>query len=76
MADDHVQQPRSSWPYGVALPHRYTSRYGRYQALGGLVDLAEDARAYAGSEPLRDVERFLALRLAFNQIHKEGVAGK
>ena len=75
MADDDVQQPRSSWPYGGALPHRYSSHYGQYQALGGLVDVAEDARAYAGSEPLRDVERFLALSLAFDQIHKEGVAG-
>ena len=73
---DHDQQPRSSWPYGAALPHRYRSRYGRYQALGSLVDVAEDARAYAGSEPPRDVERSLARRLAFDQIHKEGVAGK
>lgn len=76
MTDDHVQQPRSGWPNCVASPHRYTSCYGRYQTLGGLVDVAEDARAYAGSEPLRDVERFRALRLAFNQIHKEGVGGK
>jgi hypothetical protein len=75
MADDDVQQPRSSWPYGVALPHRYSSHYEQYQALGGLVDVADDARAYAGPEPLRDVERFLALSLAFDQIHKEGVAG-
>lgn len=75
MADDHIQQPRSIWPYGVALPHRYSSHYGQYQALGGLVDVAEDAQAYAGSEPLRDVERFLALSLAFDQIHKENVAG-
>ena len=75
MTDDDVQQPRSSWPYGIALPHRYSSHYGQYRALGGLVDVTDDARAYAGPEPLRDLERFLALSLAFDQIHKEGVAG-
>ena len=58
VADDALPA-RSSWPYGVALPHRYSAHYEQYQALGGLVDVAEDARAYAGSEPLRDVERFL-----------------
>ena len=75
MTDDDVQQPRSGWPYGIALPHRYSSHYGQYRALGGLVDVTDDARAYAGPEPLRDLERFLALSLAFDQIHKEGVAG-
>ena len=75
MTDNDVRQPRANWPYGGALPHRYSSHYEQYQLLGGLVDVADDARAYAGPEPLRDVERFLALSLAFDQIRKEGVAG-
>ena len=64
MADIDVRKPRANWPYGVALPHRYRSHDEQCQVLSGLVDVADDARAYAGSEPLRDVARFLALSLA------------
>jgi hypothetical protein len=39
------------------------------------VDVAGDAQAYAGNEPIRDVERFMFLSLAFDQIHKEGLQG-
>lgn len=66
---------RTPWPYGVGIPQRFGARYDRYQQLGGLVDVTEDARAYAGSEPLRDVERLIFLSLAFDQIHKEGLQG-
>lgn len=66
---------RTPWPFGTALPQRFGIHYQRYQQLGGLVDVTEDARAYAGLEQLRDVERLMFLSLAFDQIHKEGLEG-
>ena len=66
---------RAPWPYGIGIPQRFTERYERYQQLGGLVDITEDARAYAGAGPLRDAERLVFLSLVFDQIHKEGLEG-
>ena len=67
MTDNDVQKPRASWPYGVALPHRYSPHYEQYQVLGGLVDVADDPRAFAGAEPLRNLERILAASPALSQ---------
>lgn len=66
---------KAGWPYGIGIPQRYSARYERYQQLGGLIDVAADAQAYAGNEAIRDVERFVFLSLAFDQIHKEGLDG-
>ena len=75
MADDPPSPSKASWPYDIAIPQRFSARYQRYLQLGGLVEVAEDARAYAGVEPLRDVERLMFFSLAFDQIHKEGLEG-
>jgi hypothetical protein len=75
MADNVPPPAKAGWPYSIGIPQRFSSRYEQYQQLGGLVDIADDARAYAGDEPIRDVERFVFLSLAFDQIHKEGLKG-
>src|SRR5690242_7318724 len=68
-------QSRSPWPYRIAIPQRFSSNYKRYQQLGGLIDIADDAGAYSGDKPLQDIERLMFLSLAFDQIHKEGIDG-
>ena len=60
---------------GVAVPQRYSVNYRRYRDLGGLVELPEDATAFAGGERLQDAERFFFLSLVFDQIRKESVEG-
>jgi Macrocin-O-methyltransferase (TylF) len=75
MAEESSPLPHAPWPYGVPIPQRFSSKYQRYQQLGGIVDVTEDARAYAGEAPLRDVERLMFLSLAIDQIHKEGLEG-
>jgi O-methyltransferase len=75
MADNTSLTAKAPWPHSIGIPQRFGAKYGRYQQLGGLVDVTEDAQAYAGAEPIRDVERFMFLSLAFDQIHKEGVEG-
>lgn len=75
MADNVPPPAKAGWPYGGGIPQRFSARYDRYQQLGGLVDIAADGQAYAGQEPIRDVERFVFLSLAFDQIHKEGLEG-
>ena len=75
MADDASPAPRAPWPHSSSLPQRFSTKYERYQQLGGLVDVTDDASAYAGKEPVRDIERFIFLSLAFDQIHKEGLEG-
>jgi hypothetical protein len=75
MSSDSSSSSRVPWPYNIGIPQRFSARYERYQKLGGLVDVTDDARAYAGDEPLRDVERLMFLSLAFDQIHKEGLEG-
>jgi hypothetical protein len=62
-------------PFDGPIPQRFSSAYRRYQELGGLVDIEDDARAYAGDEPLWDVERLMFLSLAFDQICKEQLEG-
>jgi Macrocin-O-methyltransferase (TylF) len=75
MPNDSSSASKAPWPYRIGIPQRFSAKYPRYQQLGGLVDVAEDARAYAGEEPIRDVERFIFLSLAFDQIHKERLEG-
>ena len=75
MPNDSSSPLRAPWPHRIGIPQRFSARYERYQQLGGLVDVTDDARAYAGQEPLRDVERLMFLSLAFDQIHKEGLEG-
>ena len=72
---DPMSSSKEPWPYNIGIPQRFTAKYQRYLQLGGLVDVTGDARAYAGDEPLRDVERLMFLSLAFDQIHKEGLEG-
>jgi len=63
------------WPYGGPLPQRLSLQYARYRQRGGLLDVLADAQAYAEQGKLADKERFLFLSLAFDQIHKEALAG-
>lgn len=63
------------WPYGGAIPQRFSTNYRRYKERGGLVELAEDAEAYAGARPIEDVPRLMFLNLVFDQIRKEGIRG-
>ncbi len=74
MADD-LPAFRAPWPHNIPIPQRFSAMYQRYLRLGGLIDVTEDARAYAGEGPLRDIERLMFLSLAFDQIHKEGLEG-
>ena len=62
-------------PFDGPIPQRFSAGYRRYRELGGLVDIDDDARAYAGDEPLWDVERLMFLSLAFDQICKEQLEG-
>jgi O-methyltransferase len=66
---------KAPWPHSIGIPQHFTAGYQRYLELGGLVDVTDDARAYAGDKPLRDVERLIFLSLAFDQIHKESLQG-
>ncbi len=75
MSDDSPASSRAPWPHRGAIPHRYFGNYQRYQALGGLAEVTEDAAAFAGAEPFGDIARFMFFCLAFDQIHKEGVEG-
>jgi hypothetical protein len=70
---DQSSTPRPRWPAGHTIPQRYLSE--RYQQQGGLVQVADDAAAFAGNKPLEDVARFMFLSLAFDQIHNEGLEG-
>lgn len=63
------------WPYGGAIPQRFSTNYHRYKDRGGQVDVAEDAEAYAGNKPITDVPRLMFFNLIFDQIRKEGVLG-
>ncbi len=63
------------WPYDGAIPQRFSTNYRRYKERGGLVELAEDAEAYAGARPIEDVPRLMFLNLIFDQIRKEGICG-
>lgn len=67
--------PVPGWRHGGPVPLRLGARYARYRERGGLLDIAADADAYAGPGSFSDRERFLFLSLAFDQIHKEGLAG-
>jgi hypothetical protein len=75
MPDAIPAAPPKPWPYPGTVPQRFSSTYAKYLARGGLIDVVEDARAYVGDGPMQDVERFMFLSLAFDQIHKEGLAG-
>jgi hypothetical protein len=75
MADETSSPARAPWPFKVGIPQRFSLKYQRYQQLGGLVDVTEDAQAYAGEEPLHDIERLMFLSLTFDQVHKEGLGG-
>jgi hypothetical protein len=75
VANDSPVSFRAPWPHRGAIPHRYFGNYQRYQALGGLAEVTEDAAAYAGVEPFGDIARFMFFCLAFDQIHKEAVEG-
>jgi hypothetical protein len=61
--------------YGVTLPERLSTNYERYRKRGGLLDVDEDTNCYATFGKLPDPNRFVFLSLAFDQIHKEEVAG-
>jgi Macrocin-O-methyltransferase (TylF) len=75
MSDDSALPARKPWPYGGAIPERFSDNYELYQRQGGLVAITEDAAAFAGDKPLGDVARFVFFSLAFDQIHKEGIDG-
>jgi hypothetical protein len=68
-------QAKPQWPQGGPLPQRLSSNYARYRERGGLIDVTEDSRAYAGADKVLDKERFVFLSLAFDQIAREGLAG-
>lgn len=63
------------WPYPVAIPQRYRNHQARYLERGGLVDVIDDAKAFAADGPLGDTERFVFFCLALDQIQKEGIGG-
>jgi hypothetical protein len=75
MSNDSPVSSRAPWPHRGAVPHRYFGNYQRYQVLGGLAEITEDAAAFAGTEPFGDIARFMFFCLAFDQIHKEGIEG-
>jgi len=68
-------QAKPQWPQGGPLPQRLSSNYARYRERGGLIEVTEDSRAYAGADKVLDKERFVFLSLAFDQIAREGLAG-
>ena len=57
------------------LPQRYTSNYAKYRQRGGLIEVADDAAAFAGDRAPEDVPRLTFLSLLFDQIQKEGLEG-
>jgi hypothetical protein len=71
----HAKFGRKPWPFGTAIPQRFSGSYRRYQQLGGQVDIAEDGKAYAGEGALIDVERLMMFSLVFDQIVKEDIQG-
>jgi hypothetical protein len=66
---------KPAWPFGGTLPQRFSTQYARYRDRGGPLDIVADATAYAEQGVLPDRERFVFLSLAFDQIHKERLAG-
>lgn len=73
---DKPEQNRPIWPHSGPLPQRFSIQYARYRERGGLVDLLPDAQAYyVAQDKIIDKERFVFLSLAFDQIHKEALAG-
>ena len=69
-------RPRpTAWPYRADPPQRYWGNYERYQQRGGLVDLDADIAGFVGHGNVGDISRFYFFCLAFDQIHKDGIAG-